>query len=56
MNKNPLEQAMDFPILIGKEMSEIPVEGLVTPNVGEVLKKFKGRSLRSRSDNRPLGH
>jgi hypothetical protein len=37
---------MDF-LFTGKEKNEILVEALLSPKVGEVLKEFEGRSLKS---------
>jgi hypothetical protein len=46
MNKNLLEEGHGLPFLIGKDKKEILDKGLLTPKVGEVLKKFEGRSIK----------
>jgi hypothetical protein len=46
LSKSLLEAGHGLPFLIGKDKKEILDKGLLTPKVGEVLKKFEGRSIK----------
>jgi hypothetical protein len=54
VNKNLFEAEDGLPFLIGKDKKEILNKGLLTPKVGEVLKKFEGQSIKKAVNNKKL--
>jgi len=46
VNESPLGAEDELPFLTEKNKNEILIEGLLTPKVEEVLKKFEDRSMK----------